>query len=70
MKINMGHVDRGLRTTVAGLLSFLYIVHVFQGTWEKIILGFAAVLLLTSIFGICPLYSLFGINTCKKVKSS
>jgi hypothetical protein len=37
-----------------------------EGTVANVLLVLGAVFLLTSIISFCPLYTLFGISTCKK----
>lgn len=66
MKQNMGTLDRIIRAVIAVAIAVLYFTHVITGVLA-IILGIVAVIFLaTSIFGICPLYLLFGISTRKK----
>ncbi|MBX2981789.1 MAG: DUF2892 domain-containing protein [Flavobacteriales bacterium] len=66
MKKNMGSLDRTVRIMVAALVAVLYFTGVIQGTWAIVLLLFATVFLLTSFMSFCPLYAVFGINTCKK----
>ena len=66
MKKNMGGVDRAVRIIVALVVGVLAYTGVIQGTLAIILLVFAAVLLLTSFVSFCPIYALFGFNTCKK----
>jgi hypothetical protein len=65
MKQNLGDGDRALRIVIAGLLIILYLLGIGTGVVGAIMLVLAAVMLLTSFAGFCPLYKLFGINTCK-----
>ena len=62
MKNNVGSADKIVRILLGlGLLSLLFLLEApmkYLG-----LIGF--VLLLTSLMGWCPLYSLVGINTCK-----
>jgi hypothetical protein len=59
MKINEGRVDRFLRIFVGlALISLVFLGP--KAAWGYI----GLVPLLTGIFGICPLYSIFGLNTC------
>jgi len=44
----------------------LYYTNVITGTLAIVLLVFAGIFLLTSLFSFCPLYVPFGINTCKK----
>jgi sulfite exporter TauE/SafE len=60
MKVNVGSTERLLRI-IAGVVIIglgLY----FQSWWGVI----GLVPLLTGLFRFCPLYSMLGINTCKR----
>lgn len=61
MSINMGGVDRVLRTLIGVVLLALVFVGP-QTPWGWI----GLVPLITGLVGICPLYTLLGIKTCKK----
>lgn len=60
----MGDLDRGLRITIAIVIAALYFSDTIEGTLAYILMVFAAIFLLTSFIGVCPLYSLLGIKTC------
>ncbi|SEG01936.1 Protein of unknown function [Halpernia humi] len=66
MKSNMGGLDRILRIIIAIVIGFLYYNGTISGTLGIVLLVFAGVFVLTSFVSFCPLYTLFGINTCKK----
>jgi hypothetical protein len=66
MKKNMGSVDKAVRLLVALVVLVLALTKVISGTLAIVLLILAGVLVLTSIVSFCPLYSLLGINTCKK----
>ena len=66
MKKNMGNSDRGVRIVIALVIAALYYFKVIEGTLAYILLAFAAIFLITSFIGFCPLYSPLKINTCKK----
>jgi len=66
MKVNMGPLDRKIRTFVVAPL--LVILALVVGPGEVLGIIFfvlAAIMLLTSAVGSCPLYLPFGLNTCK-----
>lgn len=65
MKKNVGNTDKGLRVLLAIVVALLYYFNVIEGTLAYILMAFAIVLLITSLINFCPLYTLFGINTCK-----
>lgn len=64
MKKNMGTADRITRIVVAGAIAVLYYQGILRGIPAVVLITLAAVFLLTSIVGLCPLYSLFKITTC------
>lgn len=66
MKKNMGSFDRTIRLIIAIVLIFLNLEGVFTGTPGVILMVVSVILLFTSIFGICPLYSLLGIRSTRK----
>jgi hypothetical protein len=66
MKANMGTTDKAIRVAVAAVLAGLYLGNVISGTIAIVGLVVVGIFLLTSIIGFCPLYAVFGLNTCKK----
>lgn len=65
MKKNMGNTDRMIRVLIAIAIAILSYTNVISGTLELILLVVACIFALTSFIRFCPLYTLFGINTCK-----
>lgn len=59
MKANVGGIDKILRIVIGIVLMSLSALGIV-GVWGWI----GIVPLLTGIFGWCPLYPLFGINSC------
>ncbi len=59
MKRNVGNIDRTIRLAAgsAVIIAGLYL----QSWWG----AFGLIPIVTSLAGWCPLYLLFGINTCK-----
>lgn len=68
MKKNMGGLDRIIRLAVAVVVAVLYFTGVIEGTLAYVLMALATIFVLTSFVSFCPLYALFGLNTCK-VKS-
>jgi hypothetical protein len=66
MKANMGNTDRAIRIIIALIIATLYFTNIITGTLGIVLLVFAGVFVLTSLISFCPLYTLFGLNTCKK----
>ena len=65
MKKNMGGTDRLLRLIIAAVVVALYFFGVIEGTLGFVLLILSAIFVLTSFVSFCPLYTPFGINTCK-----
>lgn len=66
MKKNMGNADRIVRILIAAVLAGLYFGGILTGTLGLILVIVAGVFLLTSLIGVCPLYSLIGVNSCPR----
>lgn len=66
MKKNMGNADRWIRLIVAAIFTMLWFQNIVTGTAGIILLVIAGIFAVTSIVGSCPLYSLFGINSCQR----
>lgn len=66
MKKNMGLTDKMIRVVIAIVIAVLYFTNIITGVAATILLILAALFLLTSFISVCPLYLIFGINTCKK----
>lgn len=64
MKKNMGSTDRVIRIVLAVVFSVLYFTKTVTGTTGLVLLVLGGVFLATSLVSFCPLYRLFGINTC------
>ncbi|GHG76498.1 membrane protein [Alishewanella longhuensis] len=60
MQTNVGGIDKVIRVIVGTLLIALAAMGVI-GVWGWI----GIVPLLTGLFNFCPIYTLFGIKTCK-----
>ena len=66
MKKNIGTADKTIRIFIAAIIALLYFTKVISGTLAIVLLIFAVLLVLTSIFSFCPWYPLLGMNTRKK----
>lgn len=65
MKKNMGSADKIIRYALAGIFIALYLMEVATGALGIAFLVLSAVFVVTSFVSFCPLYALFGANTCK-----
>ncbi|OWW21284.1 YgaP family membrane protein [Noviherbaspirillum denitrificans] len=63
MKANVGTVDKIIRLVLALALFSLYFILPGEQKWFGLA-GFIP--LLTGLVSWCPLYTLFGINTCSR----
>ncbi len=61
----MGGADRTIRILLALGVGALYYFDEITGAMAYVLLTLAAIFVLTSFVGFCPLYTLFGIKTCK-----
>ncbi|MBK5193650.1 MAG: DUF2892 domain-containing protein [Flavobacteriaceae bacterium] len=66
MKKNMGNTDKIIRLIIVAGIAILYFTGVITGTIGIVLLILAGVFVLTSLVGFCPLYTLFGMNTCPR----
>ncbi len=66
MKINMGSTDRVIRLVLAVVFAVLYFTGTVTGTWGYILLALAIIFAATSFVRFCPIYALFGVDTCQK----
>ena len=61
----MGNTDRIIRILVAVIIAVLYFTKTISGTLAYVLLAVGGIFVLTSLVSFCPLYTLFGVNTCK-----
>ncbi|MDP5220358.1 DUF2892 domain-containing protein [Ruegeria sp. 2205SS24-7] len=67
MTNNMGKLDRGVRLAAAALLIFAAFGTkvAAAGVLFWLLLAVAAIFAASALVGNCPLYSLFGLKTCR-----
>jgi hypothetical protein len=63
MKQNMGRWDRTLRLAAAAVIAVLLVAGVLKGTVAVILAIIAAMFIITTFVGFCPVYKPFGIST-------
>jgi hypothetical protein len=61
----MGSLDRAIRIAFAVIVTILFTTGTVAGTLGIVLLVLGGVFLATSLISFCPLYTLFGIKTCK-----
>ena len=65
MKKNMGGLDKVIRVILALVAGLLVYFEVVEGALAYILLTIMGVFVITSLVGFCPLYGIFGINSCR-----
>jgi len=68
MKRNVGQVDKMIRLSIVAIVLGLFFTEIISGTLAIVLLVFCTVFLISTLIGFCPLYTLFGINTCEVKK--
>jgi hypothetical protein len=68
MKKNIGTADRIIRVIIAAIVAILFFTDVLTGTLGIVLLVMAVVFVITSFINFCPLYTMFGLNTCPMKK--
>ena len=63
MKRNVGLVDQVLRIIAGIILAVVYLFRPMESPWNYVIPILSAVLIITGVFGRCPLYKLFNFST-------
>lgn len=69
MKKNMGGADKLVRLVVALLIVLAFFQDIITGTLGYVALAIAAIFTVTSLVSFCPLYTIFGMNTCAPKKN-
>lgn len=64
MKKNMGNTDKIVRILIAVIVGILYFTNVISGTLGFVLLALSVIFVVTSLISFCPIYSIFGLNTC------
>jgi hypothetical protein len=65
MKKNMGGLDKVIRLIIALVAGLLVYLEIVDGAVAYILLTITGIFVITSLIGFCPLYGVFGINSCK-----
>ncbi len=66
MKANIGSFDKVIRIILAIIFAVLYFTKLVDGTVGIVLLVLSGILLLTSMFSFCPLYTILGLKTTSK----
>ncbi len=60
----MGNLDKLIRVLLAMVFVILYLTSTVTGTLGLALVAIAVLFVLTGLVSFCPLYTIFGINTC------
>lgn len=63
MKQNMGAIDRIIRIIIAAAIAMAYFTGTIGGVLAIVLGAIAAIFVITSLVGMCPIYSLLGISS-------
>ncbi len=61
----MGSTDKIVRLILAAIIAALYALGYVSGTLGIVLLVVAVIFAATSFVNFCPIYKIFGVNTCK-----
>jgi len=67
---NIGKSDKVIRIVLAIICAALYFGNIVTGIWGIVLLVIAALALITSFMGTCPIYAIFGYSTCPVKESN
>jgi len=65
----MGGLDKVIRVILALIAGILVYFEVIDGPLAYILLTITGIFVITSLVGFCPLYGIFGINSCGTKKN-
>lgn len=68
MKKNVGSIDKVVRLIIAVIAVYVVYKGIVASPWDYVLYAVAGIMVITSLMGSCPLFSIFGINTCKVKK--
>jgi len=65
MKKNVGSIDKVVRLLIAVVAVWAAYTGQVASPWDYVLYAVAAIMLLTTLMGSCPLYSIIGAKTSK-----
>ncbi len=66
----MGNADRIIRMIIAVVVATLYYQGIIIGLWGLVLVILAGVFVMTSFISFCPIYAIFGMNSCPVKKKN
>ncbi len=61
----MGSTDKTIRLILAAIIAVLFSLGYISGTFGIVLLVVSVIFAATSFLSFCPIYKVFGINSCK-----
>jgi len=65
MKKNVGSVDKIIRYIIAIVAVYIAYKGMVASPWDYVLYAVGAIMVLTALAGRCPIFAIFGINSCK-----
>ncbi len=65
MKKNVGSVDKVIRLIIAIVAVYIAYNGMVASPWDYVLYAVGAIMVLTALSGRCPIFSIFGLNSCK-----
>jgi hypothetical protein len=65
MKKNVGSLDKIIRFIIAIIALYVAYNGMVVSPWDYVLYAVAAIMVLTALFGTCPLFSILGLNSNK-----
>ena len=69
MKKNVGSLDKIIRIIIALVAFYFAYDGQVENPWNWVLYAVGTIMLLTALLGTCPIFSIFGMSTCKNKKS-
>ena len=69
IKKNVGSVDKVIRYIIAIVAIYVAYKGMVASPWDYVLYAVGAIMVITALFSRCPIFSVFGLNSCK-VKQS
>lgn len=63
---NLGTADKVIRLIISAVIIILFVTDLIGGPLAAGLLSLSAILVLTALFGFCPLHKVFGIDSRKR----
>jgi len=65
MKNNVGSTDKIIRFIIAAVALYVAYAGIIASPWTYVLYAVSGIMVFTALFGFCPIFSIFGINSHK-----